>query len=889
MRLLDRRTMRWWRRRGVPLWSYLTALVLVPLLGVVVLTTLVARDRQADADSAARAEEAVRAVARLDAARSGVEHEIVPMLSLAALHDEDLADSLGLPDFLVAGQMQIAVQTAAEARAATDAALGAVPAGSLGSEAARQAAADLAELRERADAPHLVTEDFYFDYLAVSNALMGAQRRAAAVASAEEVPAATQRAIRDVDIAAHLAQAASRQTPLFLASQLQAGELTAGARLGGENARLAYTDAQRAMEDLSQPALSLRWAEVRSAPAVVEVDALLSPGAGPDGRAAVVAIDELVPLLFRANERDALLAGLVVSAVEEVQGLAAADRVEARERLATTLQLGLGLLLVSAVGALVLGRRVARSLGALARQATEISEGRLQEVEASGPREVRTVSTALGSAVATLRRIQDQAQAVARGDLSDPLLDEPLPGPLGAVVHASVQEVVHAVRQRQELQSALTHEATHDPLTGLPNRAQALALITSALHRGRRSGQMTGLLFVDLDGFKAVNDAHGHACGDEVLRTVAGRMSAAVRPGDVVCRLGGDEFVVLVEAVPDEHDLQQLGDRLIAAVSETVDFDGQHVAVGASIGIATSRDAGTDADVLLAEADTAAYRAKRRGRGRTEMFDEALRLQLQERAELEAAIGAGLAAGEMHLHYQPVIDVAEHRVTGYEALLRWERPGVGPVRPDDFIPVAEGSALICDIGRWVLHTATRQLAAWLADLPEGAPQPTVAVNISGRHLADRSVVSDVADALAASGLPARCLVLEITETVMVSDPLAIGHLEALREMGVSVAIDDFGTGYTSIGQLQHMPVDTLKIDRSFVASDDAGTRALVALMIRAAHTFGLTVVAEGVEQPEQLERLRAESCDHAQGYLLHRPLPPAVASRLLPLRSPTGR
>jgi diguanylate cyclase (GGDEF)-like protein len=465
------------------------------------------------------------------------------------------------------------------------------------------------------------------------------------------------------------------------------------------------------------------------------------------------------------------------------------------------------------------------------------------------------------------------------------LLDQPLSGPLGEVVHASVRQIVQAVRQREELQSALTHQATHDPLTALPNRGQALSLITAALHRARRSGQMTGLLFVDLDGFKVVNDNHGHACGDDVLREVARRMRAVVRPGDVVCRLGGDEFVVLVEPVQAEHDLLDLADRLIATVSEPIDAAGQRVRVGASVGIAVSRDAGTDADVLVAEADTAAYRAKRLGRGRAEVFDEALRAQLSARADLEGAIAHGLANGEMQLHYQPVLDVAGDRLMGYEALVRWQRPGHGMVRPDEFIPVAEASSLICELDRWVLHEATRQLAEWRRSDPAGTgePEPTMAVNISGRHLADRRVIEDVTDALAAAGIPPSLLVLEVTETVLISDPAAIGHLAALRELGVAIAIDDFGTGYTSIGQLRHMPVDTLKIDRSFIASTEPGHRELVALMIRAAHTFGLTVVAEGVEEPAQLARLKADACDQAQGYLLYRPMSAEDAGALLRL------
>jgi EAL domain-containing protein (putative c-di-GMP-specific phosphodiesterase class I) len=334
----------------------------------------------------------------------------------------------------------------------------------------------------------------------------------------------------------------------------------------------------------------------------------------------------------------------------------------------------------------------------------------------------------------------------------------------------------------------------------------------------------------------------------------------------------------------------ELAQRLITSIGDPISAGGHLVRVGGSVGVAVSRDGLADAEAFLAEADTATYRAKRLGRGRAEVFDDVLRAQLAERAEMEAAIAAGLLNGEMELHYQPVVDLADGRVSGYEALIRWQRPGHGRVAPDEFIPVAEASRLICDVDRWVLGEATRQLAEWRRSHPAlpGSPEPTMAVNISGRHLADRAIVQDVADVLAASALPAELLVLEVTETVLVDDPAALENLAALRALGAAVAIDDFGTGYTSIGQLRNMPVDTLKIDRSFIGSGDPGHRELVALMIRAAHTFGLTVVAEGVEEPAQLVRLAQDACDSAQGYLLHRPMTAADAGALLRRPQPSS-
>ncbi len=872
------------RRRGAPLWRYLTALVLLPLIGVVVLATAAAQTRADEAAGAKRAESAVRTLALLDIARRGAEQEIIPVLTLHVVQTPEILAGLGIPQAVIDEQAASANEQAAAVRAVTDDALNRIRSGSLGAEAAQRAATSLAALRNPDPAIGLDIEKIYYSFLAVSNDLLTAQEAVAAAATSEGVPPATMRAIQDVQTAAYLTHIASRQAPLYLGSLLvpSDGSLI-GARGGWQTAWLDYTDARLQMQNLSQDELRTQWHAIEEMPAVRELDGLFAAGFGSSGTNPDEALGDVLKVLVGTQERGVALAHLVDTAVQETRALVAQDRERANGALQAIMVLGGGLLAASLVGAAFLGRSVARALRLLAGQATEISEGSLVEVEVAGPREVRTVSAALRSAVAGLRRIQDQAQAVARGDLDDALLDQPLPGPLGEVVHASVRQIVHSVRQREELQFALAHQATHDALTELPNRAQAVTLVTAALHRGRRSGEMTGLLFVDLDGFKAVNDGHGHAAGDEVLREVARRLAACVRPGDVVCRLGGDEFVVLVEPVHSEHDLLELAHRLIASVSEPILAGRASVRVGASIGVAVSRDGGTDADALFAEADTAAYRAKAHGRGRAEMFDETLRLQLNQRAELEAAIASGLADGEMQVVYQPVIDVATDELRGYEALIRWERPGIGLVPPDQFIPVAEGSRLIGDVDRWMLHEATRQLAQWRAEFPAvpGDPEPTIAVNISGRHLADRRVITDVADALAASGLPAELLVLEVTETVLVDDPLAYEHLTELRAMGVSIAIDDFGTGYTSIGQLRHMPVDTLKIDRSFVASTEPAHRELVVLMIRAAHTFGLTVVAEGVEEPAQLARLKAQSCDQAQGYLLYRPMPAQEAGALL--------
>jgi diguanylate cyclase (GGDEF)-like protein len=455
-----------------------------------------------------------------------------------------------------------------------------------------------------------------------------------------------------------------------------------------------------------------------------------------------------------------------------------------------------------------------------------------------------------------------------------------------ARMQLAMGEVRASVHQRDVAQRDLVHQAGRDSLTQLANRARAVEMIESALGRAQRAGSLVGLLFVDLDHFKAVNDTHGHAAGDEVLRETARRMQAGVRAGDTVGRLGGDEFVILVEAPDSAAALVALAERLVGAISAPVHTAGRDLVVSASIGVAVVRDGGTYADALLFEADAAAYRAKAQGRGRAEIFDDDLRREHLARVELEAAIRIGLDEGQFVLHYQPIVEVLSRGTVGYEALVRWNRPGHGLVMPDEFIPTAELSTLICDLGRWVLGAATRQLAEWNT---AHAGDLTVAVNISGRHLASAEIVSDVAAALGAAHLPAERLAVEITETVLVDQPMAVGHLRALQELGVGISIDDFGTGYTSIGQLQNLSVDTLKIDRSLVASSAPGAGELVRLVVHAAHAFGLTVVGEGVEHEAQLEPLERAGCDFTQGFLFARPQPPSgLASAREGLSEPVG-
>ena len=445
----------------------------------------------------------------------------------------------------------------------------------------------------------------------------------------------------------------------------------------------------------------------------------------------------------------------------------------------------------------------------------------------------------------------------------------------------TIDQIVATNRVRERLQEDLEYQAAHDSLTGLPNRAQMIRLIDAAISRPQCDGGFVGLLFVDLDGFKTVNDTRGHRAGDDVLRSVAKRLQSGVRDGDIVARLGGDEFVVLLESVLDEPEAIRIANRLIEVLSEpSIAPDGSTAAIGASIGVTVSRGGETDADRMLYEADTAVYRAKAAGRGRVEIFDDTLRRELAERDELEAAITKAIADDELQVHYQPILNLGSGAVTGYEALVRWDRPGVGLVPPVEFIPVAETSGLICDLDTWVLRHATKQLAQWRT-AAAAADRLSVAVNISGRHVSSDRIVNDVAEALRDSGICARDLVLEITETGLTDGVSAIRHLEQLRTMGVTVCIDDFGTGYSSIARMQELPIDFVKIDKSFLDPAGRGSLHLLELMVAAAHAVGLPVVAEGVESQDQVGILESINCDSVQGFLFARPMSADAAANYL--------
>ncbi len=452
-------------------------------------------------------------------------------------------------------------------------------------------------------------------------------------------------------------------------------------------------------------------------------------------------------------------------------------------------------------------------------------------------------------------------------------------------VQASANVLADAI-ERHAADQALRHRVLHDSLTGLPNRLSFVDSLEDALRRSTASGSPVGILFLDLDNFKLINDSMGHHAGDELLRAVAPRLRSHLRPGDIVARFGGDEFGILVDRLADEEEAIAIADRIAAAFAEPYAMHGVEHFVSASVGIAVARPSSrepVDAELLIRDADAAMYRAKERGRARCELFDAEMRAGALRRLEVERELRHALERKELELHYQPLIALRSGEITGLEALVRWRHPERGLLDPGDFVSIAEDSGMIDSIGRWVQESACRQILEWHELRPDQRPFD-VSVNLSARQVTNRELATSIEEILACTGLDPVHLLLEITESVLVEESAtARGTLEALSETGVGLVLDDFGTGYSSLAYLNRFPFDALKVDRSFV--DALGIEqertAIVEAIIGMARALSLDVIAEGVENDAQLSELRRLGCDYAQGHLFSRPLPAAEISALL--------
>jgi diguanylate cyclase (GGDEF)-like protein len=439
------------------------------------------------------------------------------------------------------------------------------------------------------------------------------------------------------------------------------------------------------------------------------------------------------------------------------------------------------------------------------------------------------------------------------------------------------------LRQRKRTEERVKHLAFHDDLTSLPNRLMLNQRLDQALSRHRRAGTQLAILFMDLDRFKVINDSLGHEVGDVLLCQVADRLRAQSREGDTVARMGGDEFVVLIENPDNLMDISSCAQRLVEQLSAPYLLGRKDCHVTLSIGISVFPANGSDSQALLKAADVAMYRAKEAGRNNFLYYSPSMNVHTVERLELESDLRHALERGEFLLHYQPKVETATGLIIGTEALLRWKHPVRGLVPPMDFIPLAEETGLIVTIGEWVLATACARNKAWQ---DQGLTKLGVAVNLSARQFADPLLLPKLTRIIHDSGLDPSSLELEITESIVMSNgDGAVAVLEKLKSIGVRIAIDDFGTGYSSLAYLKRFPIDTLKVDRSFIRDipADSGDKKITRAVIAMAHSLRLKVVAEGVETADQLKFLRAQRCDAIQGFFLYRPLPEGEVAGVLEL------
>jgi diguanylate cyclase (GGDEF)-like protein/PAS domain S-box-containing protein len=453
----------------------------------------------------------------------------------------------------------------------------------------------------------------------------------------------------------------------------------------------------------------------------------------------------------------------------------------------------------------------------------------------------------------------------------------------------AIQMVARDISIRKKLEYQLSFQATHDPLTGINNRSALLERLLDAITYARRNSLPVWVAFIDLDRFKFINDHYGHRTGDQILTGITSRLRSILRSNDILGRYGGDEFIVVLRGGPELDMSSETLERIMQAVAEPMKIDGHSLFVHCSVGVSVFPQDGDSPQQLLEMADAAMYRAKQSGRNRYQFFNQDIQAQLQERARIESEFSGAIERGEFLLKYQPQIDLRSGAVAGAEALLRWQHPELGLLSPDRFVYMAEESTHINDIGAWVLNTANAQCADWHRS---GLGHLRVSVNLSARQLNGQPLIRLVEQALAHSGLPAHCLELELTESLMMSNmELTLETLQILHAMGVQIAIDDFGTGYSNFAYLRKLPISCLKIDRQFIHDlSDTGARdtsIITQALISLAHNLHLRVIAEGVETDNQLSLLQQQGCDEIQGFIYGNALSPDDFKNAMQTHDPT--
>lgn len=842
--------------KGWSVRNRLILLVLVPLTVVVASVGLVAQDRRSESQAAADVE------AQVDGLRSLVSLQTAIYGERASVELEFRSASFGVPASL--GGSLLGVQEAAATFDSTDAALrsaGGGPDGvsdtlTLAREASAAADLEAIAIYERLD------DALVGEILASVDSM---QRTGLATADAE-LAAVLEQLEASVTVFSAATNQTTRLASAWFGEAEEYEEAVAELRLATAAFELSIVDIDtaRVPADIRPTVLAM------DDPLSTAVDEALVGNLSAEGGVALELLSPAIAVFGSSFTRNGALAALVDHAADEVQRTAA--RIDASAAQSYRMALVIGV--VAVLGSLLLSWRLAISIATpmlgVAQRTRDLRGGVIDTtpLPLTGPRELRDVAAALNDVSANLDSLENKLQALARADLSDPVLGEDLPGRLGETLSESVDTLSASIADRADLQLRLAHQANHDSLTGLANRSAALARLAAALDRAE--DRTVGLLFVDLDDFKRANDLFGHRTGDLVLVEVARRLVASCRPGDLVARLGGDEFLVVIDADPPLDAVQALAQRIVHEMRRPLEEPSAGgLVVAASAGVALAKGGSIDALEFLAQADAALYRAKISD-SRLAVFDQDLAADVFQRASIEQQMRESLQRGDFEVHYQPVLSSASLEVEQVEALIRWRRPD--PIGPDVFIPVAETSDLVIDLDRFVLERATGEVASLIE---QGiAPGLSVAVNVSGRHLLHADFVDHVAQALAASGLDARALIIEVTETALVADLDRAGlHLSALRDLGVRVSVDDFGTGFTSISQLRRLPIDELKIDRSLV-SQLPGDQALVRVVRDLAVHFGMTTVAEGVETQDQADVLRDVGCSQLQGWLYARAMAP---------------
>jgi diguanylate cyclase (GGDEF)-like protein len=859
----------------------LLGLLLVPLLGLGAFASAITRSRLDAAGQAADIERTVGRTNQLVAAQAALFAERGPTESVALVRQRGSGAATKAANHDL-------VRALAARRAGTDAAVAALGPG------APISRDELEVLRTDLDsgAPGLTVTLFrpLEERLDAAMVAMVAANRThnnliAGGSDTAQVLEATRTTIEAVDSSLNqLAAIESLFSGLGDEAVLTHDLVAANAREDTELARL---------DDAFVPPVTDAWRQVRNDPTTLSYFGAVDRMAGGDtarrsqGTAASERLDQFAR--DAVTHQDNLLR-LIPVFTTAARDIAASQRASADEDVRLSILLPVLLAAATAAVSLWFVRSISRPYRRLGAHAAAIGSGDLtvEPLRGGGPREITVAFEAFNDLVANLRLIEAKGQALADLDFDAPVLAEALPGRLGASLQRSAGALSGSIGERDDLRRRLLRQATHDELTGLHNRAAASDELDQALARARRADGGVAVVQLDLDDFKRTNDTHGNTVGDQVLGEIAARLQAVAGDGTFVARLAGDEFVVLAEDVRDPGAVDQMARRLRAAAARPIVVGDLRITTGACVGIAFSWDGADEADQLLAHADLAVARAKQRAPGSIEIYDQSLQQQLRETAEIEDALTAAIPGDELFLQCQPVIDLATGRMSSVEALVRWRRPeGIQP--PDSFIPVAERSDLIVTLDRWVMARAVRQMQEW-DDHPDLA-DVRVAVNVSGRHLLNQTLHRHVVDLLDSTGLDPHRLIVEITETVLVDDLIvAAAQLEAVRGLGVRIALDDFGTGYSSITHLRQLPIDIIKIDRSFVERlGNEKDRTLLAMISDLGHHLGLTITAEGVETAEQYDLLRELGCDRAQGFLMSRPLlPDALESWVQDHQSPAS-